>query len=62
MTFKSLKPLADHFLYDRYRKDVNQTNILGYKGQVAEEFGLVIKGLWEGTFRHFRQGSDFLCL
>ena len=51
---RSLKPLAEHFLGDRYRNEINRTNILGYKGQIADEFGLVVKGLWEGTFRYLK--------
>ena len=27
---------------------------MGYKGQIADEFGLVVKGLWEGTFKHLK--------
>ena len=50
----SLKPLAEHFLHDKYRSEINRQNILGYKGQIADEFGLVVKGLWEGTFKHLK--------
>ena len=50
----SLHPLANYFLQDKFRKDINKNNILGYKGQIAEDFGLVIKGLWHGSFKNLR--------
>ena len=50
----SLHPLANYFLQDKFRKDINKNNILGYKGQIAEHFGLVIKGLWHGSFKNLR--------
>ena len=46
--------MANYFLQDKFRKDINKNNILGYKGQIAEDFGLVIKGLWHGSFKNLR--------
>ena len=50
----SLYPLATHFIMDKYKKEINKVNILGYKGRIADQFGLVMKGLWRGSFKYLR--------
>lgn len=31
---------------------LNRSNILGHKGEVAEEFGAIMKALWSGQFKY----------
>ena len=42
----------------KYKKDINQTNVLGYKGQVALQFGYLTEALRRGTFKVLRP-DDF---
>jgi ubiquitin carboxyl-terminal hydrolase 8 len=44
-------PLSSYFISGTYIKDVNLDNPLGMKGEIAEEFGFVIKSLWSGQYR-----------
>lgn len=37
---------------------LNRLNILGHKGEVAEEFGAIMKALWSGQFK-FISPRDF---
>ncbi|XP_008830024.1 ubiquitin carboxyl-terminal hydrolase 8 [Nannospalax galili] len=43
--------LADYFNRNCYQADINRSNLLGYKGEVAEEFGIIMKALWTGQYR-----------
>ncbi|XP_049620770.1 ubiquitin carboxyl-terminal hydrolase 8-like [Suncus etruscus] len=43
---------SDYFNQNYYLDDINRSNPLGHKGKVAEEFGLIIKALWSGQYRH----------
>lgn len=44
--------LADYFNRNRYQEDINRWNILGHKGEVAEEFGAIMKAVWSGQFKY----------
>ncbi|KAG5270624.1 hypothetical protein AALO_G00194750 [Alosa alosa] len=43
--------MADYFNKNRYQDDINRANILGHKGEVAEEFGVIMKALWSGQYK-----------
>jgi len=42
-------PLIEYFLSGRYINDINKTNPLGMKGQIAEIYGKLMKDMWSGT-------------
>ncbi|XP_037689924.1 ubiquitin carboxyl-terminal hydrolase 8 [Choloepus didactylus] len=44
--------LADYFNRNCYQEDINRSNLLGHKGEVAEEFGIIMKALWTGQYRY----------
>lgn len=44
--------LADYFNRNCYQDDINRSNFLGHKGEVAEEFGIIMKALWTGQYRY----------
>uniref|UniRef100_H3BG05 Ubiquitin carboxyl-terminal hydrolase 8 n=1 Tax=Latimeria chalumnae TaxID=7897 RepID=H3BG05_LATCH len=44
--------LAEYFIRNYYQEDINRANILGHKGEVAEEFGVIMKALWAGQYRY----------
>uniref|UniRef100_A0A8C4TKR4 ubiquitinyl hydrolase 1 n=2 Tax=Erpetoichthys calabaricus TaxID=27687 RepID=A0A8C4TKR4_ERPCA len=50
--------LAEYFNKNYYQEDINRSNILGHKGEVAEEFGVIMKALWSGQYR-FISPRDF---
>ncbi|XP_053534175.1 ubiquitin carboxyl-terminal hydrolase 8 [Ictalurus punctatus] len=50
--------MAEYFNRNRYQDDINKSNILGHKGEVAEEFGAIMKALWSGQFK-FISPRDF---
>ncbi|XP_068607231.1 ubiquitin carboxyl-terminal hydrolase 8 [Brachionichthys hirsutus] len=43
--------MAEYFNNNFYMEDINRYNILGHKGEVAEEFGVIIKALWAGLYK-----------
>ncbi|XP_067827317.1 ubiquitin carboxyl-terminal hydrolase 8 isoform X2 [Heptranchias perlo] len=43
--------LAEYFNKNYYQQDINRSNILGHKGEVAEEFGVIMKSLWSGQYK-----------
>uniref|UniRef100_A0A3Q3QNN5 Ubiquitin carboxyl-terminal hydrolase n=1 Tax=Monopterus albus TaxID=43700 RepID=A0A3Q3QNN5_MONAL len=43
--------MADYFNNNCYLEDINRYNILGHKGEVAEEFGVIMKALWSGLYK-----------
>ncbi|XP_067275282.1 ubiquitin carboxyl-terminal hydrolase 8 [Pseudorasbora parva] len=43
--------MADYFNRNYYQDDINRANILGHKGEVAEEFSVVMKALWSGQYK-----------
>ncbi|KAK5581122.1 hypothetical protein RB653_001150 [Dictyostelium firmibasis] len=42
-------PLVEYFLSGRYLGDINKTNPLGMKGQIAEIYGKLMKDMWSGA-------------
>eukprot|EP00041_Stephanoeca_diplocostata_P030259 m.910458 g.910458 ORF g.910458 m.910458 type:complete len:1322 (+) comp23723_c0_seq3:81-4046(+) len=45
-------PLAKYFVQGRYRNDINRKNVLGFKGEVAEEFGELATIMWTRPYRY----------
>ncbi|XP_062266019.1 ubiquitin carboxyl-terminal hydrolase 8 isoform X1 [Platichthys flesus] len=43
--------MAEYFNNNYYMEDINRYNILGHKGEVAEEFGVIMKALWSGLYK-----------
>uniref|UniRef100_H3CVV1 ubiquitinyl hydrolase 1 n=1 Tax=Tetraodon nigroviridis TaxID=99883 RepID=H3CVV1_TETNG len=46
--------LTEYFNNNYYMDDINRSgrsNILGHKGEVAEEFGVIMKALWAGLYK-----------
>uniref|UniRef100_UPI0037E83BD0 ubiquitin carboxyl-terminal hydrolase 8 n=1 Tax=Semicossyphus pulcher TaxID=241346 RepID=UPI0037E83BD0 len=43
--------MAEYFNNNLYMEDINRYNILGHKGEVAEEFGVIMKALWAGLYK-----------
>nr|XP_046248230.1 ubiquitin carboxyl-terminal hydrolase 8 [Scatophagus argus] len=43
--------MAEYFNNNFYLEDINRYNILGHKGEVAEEFGVIMKALWAGLYK-----------
>ncbi|CAL8243263.1 unnamed protein product [Lota lota] len=43
--------MAEYFNQNYYQEDINRANILGHKGEVAEEFGVIMKALWSGLYK-----------
>ncbi|XP_022604886.1 ubiquitin carboxyl-terminal hydrolase 8 [Seriola dumerili] len=43
--------MAEYFNNNYYLEDINRYNILGHKGEVAEEFGVIMKALWGGLYK-----------
>uniref|UniRef100_A0A8D3C4M3 Ubiquitin carboxyl-terminal hydrolase n=1 Tax=Scophthalmus maximus TaxID=52904 RepID=A0A8D3C4M3_SCOMX len=50
--------MAEYFNNNCYMADINRYNILGHKGEVAEEFGVIMKALWAGLYK-FISPRDF---
>uniref|UniRef100_A0A3B3Q805 Ubiquitin carboxyl-terminal hydrolase n=1 Tax=Paramormyrops kingsleyae TaxID=1676925 RepID=A0A3B3Q805_9TELE len=50
--------MANYFNKDYYHEDINRSNILGHKGEVVEEFGVIMKALWSGQYK-FISPRDF---
>lgn len=43
--------MAEYFNRNYYQDDINKANILGHKGEVAEEFSVLMKALWSGQYK-----------
>ncbi|XP_061077155.1 ubiquitin carboxyl-terminal hydrolase 8-like isoform X1 [Conger conger] len=43
--------MTEYFNRNLYLEDINRANILGHKGEVAEEFGVIMKALWSGLYK-----------
>jgi len=41
-------PFTEYFLANKYKEEINKTNPLGNKGNVAEAYASLCKGLWSG--------------
>ncbi|XP_072320834.1 ubiquitin carboxyl-terminal hydrolase 8 isoform X2 [Eucyclogobius newberryi] len=46
------RAMAEYFNNNYYMEDINRFNILGHKGEVAEEFGVIMKALWGGLYKY----------
>ncbi|KAM8974484.1 ubiquitin carboxyl-terminal hydrolase 8 [Pelodytes ibericus] len=44
--------LAEYFHKSCYEEDINRSNFLGHKGEVADEFGFLMKALWNGQYKY----------
>lgn len=44
--------LAEYFHKNYYQADINRSNLLGHKGEVAEEFGIIMKALWTSQYKY----------
>ncbi|KAJ1180428.1 hypothetical protein NDU88_005649 [Pleurodeles waltl] len=44
--------LTEYFQKNCYQSDINRSNVLGHKGDVAEEFAVIMKALWTGQYRY----------
>lgn len=44
--------LNEYFQNNCYQSDINRSNVLGHKGDVAEEFAVIMKALWTGQYRY----------
>ncbi|XP_069839566.1 ubiquitin carboxyl-terminal hydrolase 8 [Dendropsophus ebraccatus] len=44
--------LTEYFHKSYYQKDINKSNLLGHKGEVAEEFGFIMKAVWTGQYKY----------
>ncbi|XP_033105688.1 ubiquitin carboxyl-terminal hydrolase 8-like isoform X2 [Anneissia japonica] len=45
------KYLTDYFVSNIYQRDINRENVLGRKGEVAEDYAVVVRALWCGQYR-----------
>ncbi|XP_035750711.1 ubiquitin carboxyl-terminal hydrolase 4 [Egretta garzetta] len=45
-------PLTDYFLEDKYEAEINQSNPLGMRGEIAEAYAELIKQMWSGRQSH----------
>uniref|UniRef100_A0A674AF68 Ubiquitin carboxyl-terminal hydrolase 8 n=1 Tax=Salmo trutta TaxID=8032 RepID=A0A674AF68_SALTR len=43
--------MVDYFNKNLYQEDINRANVLGHRGEVAEEFGVIMKALWSGLYK-----------
>lgn len=41
--------LTKYFLEDRYKPEINITNVLGTKGKLTEKYSILLKNLWLKT-------------
>uniref|UniRef100_A0A4W5JCJ3 ubiquitinyl hydrolase 1 n=1 Tax=Hucho hucho TaxID=62062 RepID=A0A4W5JCJ3_9TELE len=46
--------MAEYFTKNYYQEDINRTKILGYEGEVVEEFGVIMKAMWSGLYKSIR--------
>ena len=44
-------PLVTYFLTDSYLYDINRESELGSHGEVADDFAVIVKGLWCGQYK-----------
>uniref|UniRef100_A0A8C3LG08 Ubiquitin carboxyl-terminal hydrolase 4 n=1 Tax=Chrysolophus pictus TaxID=9089 RepID=A0A8C3LG08_CHRPC len=45
-------PLTDYFLEDKYEAEINHSNPLGMRGEIAEAYAELIKQIWSGRQSH----------
>ena len=44
--------LADYFINNAYKKDLNRVNVLGKGGKFAECFSVLLRGAWSGQYKY----------
>eukprot|EP00079_Xenopus_tropicalis_P022925 XP_012814954.1 PREDICTED: ubiquitin carboxyl-terminal hydrolase 8 isoform X2 [Xenopus tropicalis] len=44
--------LIEYFNNNFYQAHINRSNLLGHKGEVAEEFGCIMRALWTGQYKY----------
>eukprot|EP01103_Thecamoeba_quadrilineata_P004151 TRINITY_DN1387_c0_g1_i4.p1 TRINITY_DN1387_c0_g1~~TRINITY_DN1387_c0_g1_i4.p1 ORF type:complete len:787 (+),score=121.77 TRINITY_DN1387_c0_g1_i4:945-3305(+) len=44
-------PLNRYFLSEEYKKEINRNNPLGMKGNLAEQYGSLMKQMWSGCYQ-----------
>jgi ubiquitin carboxyl-terminal hydrolase 8 len=47
----STKKLVAYFLNDQYNNDLNRVNDLGFRGEIADEFAVIVQAIWGGYCR-----------
>ena len=47
----STKRLVSYFLNEQYKVDLNRSNDLGFRGEIAEEFAVITQAIWGGYCR-----------
>ena len=55
----STPTLAEYFLRGHFRTDINKTNELGFRGEIANEYAVLVSATWSGhckiiSPKHFR--------
>ena len=45
--------LRDYFIEGHYLADINKVNPLGFKGELAKCFSMIIRKLWSGEYEYF---------
>lgn len=46
-------PITEYFANDNYVEDINESNPLGMRGEIARAFGELIKAMWSGKYSYF---------
>jgi len=47
----SCQKLVEYFVMDKFKDDLNRTNDLGFRGEIADEFSIIVKAIWSGHCR-----------
>lgn len=47
----SAERLVKFFTSDQHRNDLNRSNELGFRGEIADEFSVIVKAIWAGYCR-----------
>jgi ubiquitin carboxyl-terminal hydrolase 8 len=47
----SCQKLVEYFMIDKFKEDLNRTNDLGFRGEIADEFSIIVKAIWSGHCR-----------
>jgi ubiquitin carboxyl-terminal hydrolase 8 len=47
----STRKLVTYFVKDQYKLDLNRDNHLGFGGQIADEYAVIVRAVWDGQCR-----------
>lgn len=47
----STEKLVNYFLSGQHRQDLNRSNELGFRGEIADEFSVIVKAIWDNHCR-----------